>query len=260
MSQPVPSDGLLVADVGNTRVGLGVAVAGGVHDVRRVSAHDAQSLRETLDSLRDGPLSELRRPSAVMSSVNPPAASMLAELIEEVLGCEALRIRDDIPLPLVMEVDRPEEVGADRVCSAAAAYERVGGACAIVSMGTAITIDCVSPEGSFLGGAILPGLALGAEVLHTGTRLLPLVEIGRPAGVFGRNTQDAIVNGLVYGAVGAIREIVERYATDLGQWPTLLMTGGDALMVRELADFVDAVVPDLCLAGVALAHRKATAR
>ena len=62
---------------------------------------------------------------------------------------------------------------------------------------------------------------------------------------------------MAYGLVGALRELVERYATTLREWPQLVLTGGNAPMVAELADFVDAVVPDLCLMGVALAYRRA---
>jgi type III pantothenate kinase len=128
----------------------------------------------------------------------------------------------------------------------------------VASFGTAITIDCVSADGRFMGGAILPGLDMSFEALHEGTAALPQVEVETPGGAIGRNTHDAIVNGVVYGAVGALRELVERYATELGHWPQLVITGGNAGLVRQLADFVDSVVPDLCLMGVALAYRRAS--
>jgi type III pantothenate kinase len=145
----------------------------------------------------------------------------------------------------------------DRVCSAAAAYERTGSACAVASFGSAITIDCVSDDGRFLGGAILPGLDLSFQALHIGTAVLPRVLPAAPTSPFGKNTHDAIVNGVAYGAVGALREIVERFATELGHWPPLVLTGGNAPLIASLADFVDAVVPDLCLIGIALAYRRA---
>ncbi|RMF84754.1 MAG: pantothenate kinase, partial [Planctomycetota bacterium] len=78
-----------------------------------------------------------------------------------------------------------------------------------------------------------------------------------PTGVFGRNTHDAIVSGVAYGAVGALREVVERFATELHEWPQLVVTGGDAPMILKLADFIDAHLPDLVLMGVALAYRRA---
>jgi type III pantothenate kinase len=168
-----------------------------------------------------------------------------------------LRVRDDIPLPMPLDVYNPAEIGVDRVCAAAAAFERVGTACAVASFGTAVTVDCVNEEGRFLGGAILPGFQMALDALHDNTAQLPQVNIEAPRQPFGKNTQEAIINGVAYGLAGALREIVERFATSLGQWPHLVITGGSAPMIAELTDFVDAVVPDLCLMGVALAHRRA---
>jgi type III pantothenate kinase len=93
--------------------------------------------------------------------------------------------------------------------------------------------------------------------LHDRTALLPRVCPAAPNSPFGKNTHDAIINGVTLGTIGALREIVERFAAELHQWPELVITGGNAPMVGELAEFVDAVVPDLCLMGIALAYRQA---
>jgi type III pantothenate kinase len=181
----------------------------------------------------------------------------LSPVIEEICRTEALAIPEDLPLPLKVDVDQPEELGVDRVCSAAAAFERVGGPCAIASFGTATTIDCVSHDGVFMGGTILPGLQMACDALHRQTARLPRVQVAEPEGPFGRTTEQAILGGVALGAVGALREIVERMATALGRWPYLVITGGNAPLIGKLADFVDAVVPDLSLMGIALAYRKA---
>ena len=104
---------------------------------------------------------------------------------------------------------------------------------------------------------ILPGLDISCEILHLRTAKLPHVAPAVPKNVFAKNTYDAIVNGVLYAAVGALREVVERFATELHSWPKLVITGGRAPLVAQVADFVDAHVPDLCLMGVALAYRKA---
>src|SRR5262249_25738093 len=128
--------------------------------------------------------------------------------------------------------------------------------CVVASFGTATTVDCINEEGVFMGGAILPGLAMQARSLYEGTDALPHVEITSPDTVFGASTEQAIQNGIVYGAVGALREITERYATVLNAWPQLVVTGGNSQLVRQHADFIDNIVPDLCIRGIALAHRK----
>jgi type III pantothenate kinase len=250
-----PADAVLAIDIGNTRIGLGVWDGDGLHDTRRVAVSRPDDWKPAIEQAW-GTIAQ-RKPAIVIGSVNPPGTVRMQELAEAVSGVSVLRVRDDLPLPMPLDLDNPSEVGVDRVCCAAAAYDRVGGACSVASFGTAITIDCVSPDGHFLGGAILPGFELCCDALHTRTAQLPRVSPRAPNTTFGKNTHDAILNGVVYGMLGALREIVERFATDLREWPHLVITGGNAPLIADLADFVDAVVPDLCLIGIALAHRKA---
>ncbi len=251
-----PADALLVVDVGNSRIAMGIWDDDGLHDVRRLPAADSESWPEALEDAREQ-LDAFGSPALVIASVAPRPARAFADLAEQITRLEPLFVRDDIPLPMPCDIENVEQVGVDRVCCAAAAYERIGGACAVASFGTAITIDCVSDEGRFLGGAILAGLDMSLDALHTGTAELPRVGLESPPGPLGRNTEQAIRAGVVYGAVGALREIVERFATALNRWPPLVITGGNAPLIAEMADFVDAHVPDLSLLGVALAYRKA---
>ncbi len=251
-----PVQAMLVADVGNSRIALGIWDDDGLRDVRRVPASDSEQWREVLDEAA-GQLEAYRSRAVVIASVAPRRGRAFADLAEQITRLEPLFVRDDVPLPMPCDIDNIEQVGVDRVCCAAAAYERIGGACAVASFGTAITIDCVSDEGRFLGGTILAGLEMSLEALHSGTATLPRVSLESPAGPFGRNTEQAIRAGVVYGALGALREIVERFATALNRWPPLVITGGNAPLIARLADFVDAHVPDLSLMGIALAYRKA---
>jgi type III pantothenate kinase len=256
MTSVALADALLVIDIGNTRIGLGVWDGDGVHDTRRIAVAQPDEWRSVMtETWARVPLG---RRALVLGSVNPQQTARVQTLAEEVSGLSAARVRDDLPLPLPVEVENLREVGIDRVCSAAAAYERIQDACAVASFGTAITVDCVSADGRFLGGVILPGLQMACDALHDGTAQLPRVTPRKPDSVFARNTHDAIVGGVVYGALGALREVVERFATDLGRWPQLVITGGDAPLVGELAEFADAVVPDLCLMGIALTYRRAS--
>lgn len=147
-------------------------------------------------------------------------------------------------------------MGIDRICSAAAAYDSVRRACVIASFGTAITIDFVNDEGAFMGGAILPGVEAQARALHESTAQLPAVKVTTPSGIYGASTEDAISTGVLFGIIGGLREIVERYATELGSWPELVGTGGNVEMIGPHAQIIDHIVPDLCVRGIALAYRK----
>jgi type III pantothenate kinase len=248
----------LLLDVGNSRVAVGL-------EQRRVVAavgHCPADRVEELPALLESAGRTLATPptQAVICSVNDATLEKVCSVLADRLSLTPMIIGREIPLPMPMRIDNPERVGADRVCSAAAAFEQVRQACAIADLGTAITIDLASEQGEFLGGAILPGLKLAARALHRYTARLPEIEPHDPVANCGRNTVEAINNGIVLGVVGALREIVERYAGELGRWPPLVATGGDAELIARQCDFIDAVVPDLTLRGIALAYRRARAR
>ncbi len=257
MSAVPPTDSLLTIDIGNTRVGLATWDEDGLHNTRRVATAEPGAWREAIRDVWNLMAADARR-AVVVGSVSPSDTDRMTAMLLELCGVKPYRVRDDLALPMPIDIDNPDEVGVDRVCAAAAAFEQIQGACAIASFGTAITIDCVAPDGRFIGGAILPGLELSCAALHDGTAQLPRVHPTRPGSVMGRSTETAINSGVIFGAVGALREIVERYATELREWPHLILTGGNAPLIREHADFVDAVVPDLCLMGISLAYRKAS--
>ncbi len=256
---PAPTDastGLVLMDIGNSRIGLATWSAGVRGESQHVAgaepaavAHHVRQLWETLASCP--------RRTLVVSSVCPPVAEPVLTACREQGIAPVQVVGQDIDLPIAADVPAPLKVGTDRLCVAAAAYARVRGACVVADFGTALTIDLVADNNVFLGGTILPGLNLSAQALHEHTALLPLVEIGTPTETLGKDTASAIRNGVFAMMVGALREITERYATQIGKWPPLVLTGGDAATIASACDFVDLVVPDLCLDGLVIAYRNA---
>ena len=246
---------VLACDVGNTAVRIARVNGEQVEDVRRCLVGELSRLGEMLQEMwRQTP--QPRRLAAC--SVNPAALRALeAAAAEAIPDVPVLVVGRDLPLPMPADLSDPAAVGTDRLCSAVAAYDRLGAACVVGDYGTAVTVDCVSDEGVFLGGAILPGIGMSLRALSAGTAQLPLVEPRQPDWVFGKDTTQAIIGGVVYGARGALRQLVEAYATALGRWPTVILTGSDApLLCPEPAgdELVQAVVADLCLRGVAIAY------
>lgn len=256
MPELAPVDAILAVDIGNTRVGLTICDDDGPRGTRRVLVAAPEQWREAIFDVWSESAKSRTRAIAV-ASVNPRITSEFCDVLEEVCDTIPLRVREDLPLPMKVVFDNADEVGVDRVCAAAAAFDRLQSACAVASFGTAITIDCVSADGEFLGGTILPGLDMSCEALNENTAALPRVTPQKPTGTFGTTTESAINNGILFGAVGALREIVERFATELGTWPPLVITGGNAPLIRDVAEFIDAIEPDLCLRGVALAYKRA---
>lgn len=247
--------GLLIFEIGNSHVSVATTVSGSVRTNRRFNLDQMEEMadhgREAWDALPDD-----RTRAVAAGSVVPKTLAVVRERVREMLQEEVQVVGEELHRPMSLATESPEVVGIDRVCAAAAAYDGVRGPCAVASFGTAVTIDCVSAEGAFLGGAILPGFHLQARALHQGTAALPDVTVEPSGAVFGATTREAICNGIIFGMAGALREIVERYATQLGQWPFLIATGGGAELMKQECDFIDRVVPDLCIRGIALAYRK----
>jgi type III pantothenate kinase len=172
----------------------------------------------------------------------------------------------DIPLPI--RVDEPPRVGIDRLLAAMAANrirQRDRGA-VIVDLGSAMTIDLVDASGAFLGGAILPGIAMSARALAEQTDALPQLGfdwMDHPPSPLGKSTAGAIEAGLYWGAIGAIRELLRQYSTDEDTRPDVFLTGGASAQVVELLAAGGATedsprghriqhAPNLVLAGIAL--------
>lgn len=192
-----------------------------------------------------------------VSSVNRPAAKRLLDWLAAARPQDSVRLLDHRDVPLTIDVDFPERVGFDRLATAtaAAALRNVGEAAIVVDAGTALKVHAVSAAGAFVGGAILPGFRMAARSLQAGTDLLPFVDASlnmTPPAVLGRNTQGAIESGLYWGAVGAVRELIERMRSELGRPTTpVFVTGGDARGLGALIDHGVRFVPHLCLRGVA---------
>lgn len=167
---------------------------------------------------------------------------------------KTLNYRD---LPLEVRVEFPERVGLDRLAAAVAgkflAHRRPA---IVVDAGTAITVDLVSADGAFEGGVILPGFRLTAQALAAGTNQLPLATFtgqDQPPPVVGKNTDGAIRSGLFWGAVGAVREVIERMSASLSEQPHVFVTGGDLRHLAPLVSPHSQFVPNMVLSGIAIA-------
>jgi len=248
--------GVLACDVGNSAIHLAHVKADEVSSQQRLRIGQLDKLAEAMEHL----WRQVPDPKVLAAcSVNPAALKALEAAAAESLDRQVLVVGRDLPLPMPTDLPNPQAVGTDRLCCAVAAFDRLGTACVVGDFGTAVTIDCVNDEGVFLGGAILPGLGMSAESLHAQTSQLPRVELSRPGWVFGKDTRQAIVGGLVVGARGALRQLTEAYATELGHWPLVILTGADAELIcadPNASELVQAVVPDLTLRGVAIAYYK----
>ncbi|HPD46162.1 MAG TPA: type III pantothenate kinase [Anaerohalosphaeraceae bacterium] len=256
---------MIAIDIGNTSITAALYLNDEekLIETIRGRAEDArQKLTDLLtDSWQRVPFVEGASPPRrngviVASSVNPAWTDIVADICRNCLNEKLKVIGKDVPLPIDTAVDNAMEVGTDRLVAAAAAFAVVEDAVVVADFGTAVTIDLVDENGTFMGGVIYPGFDILAKALHENTAKLPSVHCKRPKGSYGSNTVEAINAGMYYGAIGLLETITRKYAEEIGKWPQLIVTGGAARVIKEDCQFVDTWVSNLTVRGVVIAWKK----
>ncbi|RAL21736.1 type III pantothenate kinase [Lujinxingia litoralis] len=254
---------LLVIDVGNTNTVLGVYKGDELVRHWRLQTHHGRTSDEhgiflrQLFELSGLGVGEVK--AAIISCVVPPMERMLVKMVRDYFACVPTVVGDDIEANMPIEYDNPQEVGADRVVNAVAAYHRLQKALIVVDFGTATTFDAISAEGAYLGGAICPGITISSEALFHAASKLPRVELAKPPSVIGRTTVHSIQAGMLYGYIGLVREIVTRMKTELGGDAHVVGTGGLAGFFASETDIIDDVDEFLTLKGLRLIFNEAQA-
>lgn len=236
---------VIAIDVGNSAVKVARVVGGDVVDVTRLSTAAGPD-REVIGRLLDTPDEAI-----AMVSVVPAWSAAVEEVAAREPGRRVL-LATHRAIPLRVRLPEPELVGADRLLGAWAGVGLVGAPCIVVDVGTATTVDVVDADGALVGGAILPGPALGIRSLARGTALLPPIPLELPGRAIGRDTVGAIASGVVIGHREAIGGLVALMGSELGgqRRPRVVLTGGDAPVLGS-PDWADRLEPDLLLLGLA---------
>ena len=190
--------------------------------------------------------------AAIVSSVVPQLTAAYESLSERYLGGMLAVVGPALRSGMPIRIEKPHELGSDRLLNAVAALERYGGPCVVVDFGTTINYDAVSAEGEYLGGLISPGVEISLEALSTRAARLLKVDLEPPREVIGRSTEAAIRAGVVYGFAGAVDGIVRRVRRELGEGTKALATGGLAGSIVPFCEEIDAVEPYLTLTGLRL--------
>jgi len=160
------------------------------------------------------------------------------------------------PWPLQLDVDEPQNVGADRALNAVAAHAKYPGDLLVVDFGTATTFDVVSATGAYSGGIIAPGINLSLDALVSAAAKLPRIAIEAPAGnsVIGRTTQDQMLIGIYWGYIAMIEGLTERIKRELDRPAKVIATGGLATLFNKHTDVFDAIEPELTIQGLSLLY------
>jgi type III pantothenate kinase len=251
---------LLVFDVGNTETTIGLCEGEEVKARWRVTTDSSRTPDEAfllVRSLLDASgVAASSVTGTAVGSVVPAVTGPMAEACARLTGKPAVIVDGRSKLPITLDVDEPLTVGADRIINTLAASRLHKCDCIVVDLGTATTFDCITGDGTFIGGVISPGVQMSAESLFRKTAKLTATELLPPSKVIGRRTEECIRSGVVLGAADAIDGLVRRIKAEWPgpQVPVVIATGGLAAAFMPLCKELDHLEPDLTLRGLAMAH------
>ena len=157
---------------------------------------------------------------------------------------------------VAITLEKPEEIGADRLVNAAAILAHYQSPAVVVDFGTATTFDVINGESQYCGGVIAPGINLSLEALSRAAAKLPELDVAKPKKVIGGNTKEAMQSGIYWGYVGLIEGTLKRISEELGQKPFVIATGGLATLFADGTEMIDATDPDLIMKGLVHIHKQ----
>jgi type III pantothenate kinase len=246
---------LLVIDVGNTNTKVGLCDDAGLRVSWTLTTRREQTADEYglfIDALlRKSGVDASEVTAVAISNVVPPVQQALEWMAEKYFKTSPLTVTG-LSSPMPLEVDEPREVGPDRIVSCVAARAIYGAPVIVVDLGTATRFDCVNARGTFVGGAIAPGLNMAMDALATRAARLFRVEMVRPETAIGKNTSTNIQSGMVFGFAGLVDGIVDRMKTELEGNITVVGTGGMVQLIAGASRTIQHVNPDLKLEGLRL--------
>jgi len=251
---------LLAFDIGNTETTVGLFEGTRLAAHWRLTTHmprTADELRVTLlQLLREAGHAQGDVHAAIVASVVPPATPVITAACGASFRVDARVVTPASPLPITLRVDEPATVGADRLINTLAASRLYARDAIVVDLGTATTYDCITADGTFIGGVIQPGVRTSGANLISKAAQLTATELVAPPKAIGTNTADCIRAGVMFGAADSIDGLIGRIKRE---WPTasapyVIATGGLARTFQTLCREIDAVDPELTLKGLQIAH------
>jgi type III pantothenate kinase len=170
----------------------------------------------------------------IIGSVVPVLGEKIKNAVAKFFDGKTLLIgQDDVTMAIEIKLDKPQEVGADRLINSIAGFKEFGASLIIIDFGTATTFDVVDEFGAYIGGVIAPGINLSLKALHDATAKLPKIKIAKQENVIGKNTFEAMNSGVYFGYISLIEGIVRRIENELKNKTQIIITGGLAELFKD---------------------------
>ncbi len=251
---------LLALDIGNTETTVGLFQGEQLLGHWRLTTTTARTPDEWGALLSTYLTNAGHSPSGiravVIASVAPLVTQNVCGGVAAISGVTPVQVDARSQLPITLDVAEPLTVGADRIVNTLAACTLFERDTIVVDFGTATTFDCITKDGRFIGGVIMPGIRTASDELVRRTAKLPATELTPPERVIGRRTEDCIRSGVIWGTVDAVDGLIRRIRAEWpmrGEPPYVVATGGLAPLVAPLTEEIETVQPDLTLVGLRLA-------
>ncbi len=191
----------------------------------------------------------------IIASVVPQTKYEIENFCKKHLGLKPINISDiKDKLGIKINLDSPEEVGADRLVNSVAAYKLYKNPAIIIDFGTATTFDVIDGKGNYQGGAIAPGINLSISALQQAASKLPKISIEKPSKAIGKSTKQAMQSGIYYGYLGMVERLVDEIKRENKLKSTVIATGGLAKFYKSPK--IDHVDDELTLKGLKIIYDK----
>ena len=252
---------LLVIDVGNTNITLGVFDKEELFGTFRMKTKQPRTSDEygiTLQELVERHGIESSKINAVIiASVVPDVMHSLGSAIIKYFGVKPVVVSAGIKTGIRIVTENPRQVGPDRIVDAVGAYTLYGGPAIVIDYGTATTFDLVDSDGTFTACVIAPGIRTSAQAMWSMAAKLPEFEIKKPKSILAQDTIACMQAGLVYGQIGQTEYIVKQMKKEFGKENIkVVATGGLGRIIEKETNAIDIYDPMLTLQGMRLIFEK----
>ena len=228
---------LLAIDIGNSNISVGLFDKAG--KLLFLSSIDTDS-RKTADQISIDLMNLFALyhfrfedvTGAILCSVVPPLNFMMEKALARLLGKPPMVVGPGVRTGLNIRLAVQSQVGADIVADAVAALEKFEPPIVTIDMGTATTISYISSKRSYEGGLMFPGVRLSLDALSDHTAQLPDISLQHPKQLIGKNTEDCMRSGIVYGTAGMLDGVIDRIREQFsGRTLSVVATGGNAPVI-----------------------------